>query len=129
MTRDEILAEIRRIEDREKIPRGLLYGVAMTESGLDPTARSPKGALGLLQFISSTAAELEIDPLDPAQAIDGGGRYLNRLRRTFGSWPLALAAYNWGPHHLTLALAAREVWPQETEDYVARVYHHAADHP
>ena len=44
-----------------------------------------------------TARKLGVDPHDPAQNLDGGARYLSQQYRTFGSWRLALAAYNAGP--------------------------------
>ena len=68
-----------------------------TESRYCVDARSPKGALGLGQLLPGTAAELRVDPLDPDQNLLGSARYLRRQYDTFGSWELALAAYNAGP--------------------------------
>ncbi len=75
----------------------LLAAVAQVESGFDPRAVSPAGAQGLMQFMPGTAADLGIDPWDPAQAIDGAARYLRSQLDTFGRLDLALAAYNAGP--------------------------------
>ena len=75
----------------------VLAAVAKTESAFDPDAVSPAGARGLMQFMPATAAELGVDPLDPASAIDGAARYLSQNLRRFGSLELALAAYNAGP--------------------------------
>ena len=44
-----------------------------------------------------TAALLRVDPMDPAENLEGGARYLAQQYRKFGSWRLALAAYNAGP--------------------------------
>ncbi len=44
-----------------------------------------------------TARHLGVDPTDPQQNLEGGARYLKRQFDRFGSWPLALAAYNAGP--------------------------------
>lgn len=82
---------------RYGLPAGLLAAVAQTESGLDPAAVSPAGARGLMQLMPGTARELGVDPLDPAQAVDGAARLLAGHLSDFGSVPLALAAYNAGP--------------------------------
>lgn len=74
----------------------LLAAVAKVESGFDPGAVSPAGAEGLMQLMPSTAASLGVDPLDPAQAIDGAARLLSQNVAEFGSLPLAVAAYNAG---------------------------------
>ncbi|HTO00146.1 MAG TPA: transglycosylase SLT domain-containing protein [Microthrixaceae bacterium] len=75
----------------------VLAAVAEAESGGNPRAVSPSGALGLMQFMPATARSFGIDPLDPKQAIDGAGRYLSEQFRAFGSMELALASYNAGP--------------------------------
>lgn len=76
----------------------LLASVARTESNFRPDARSPAGAIGLMQFMPATARGMGIDPTDPAQAIDGAARYLRRQLDRFGSMELAVAAYNAGPN-------------------------------
>jgi cell wall-associated NlpC family hydrolase len=82
---------------RYGLPAGLLKSVARAESGLDPNARSHAGAIGLMQIMPGTARELGVDPTKPAEAIDGAARLLRQHLKTFGSVPLALAAYNAGP--------------------------------
>jgi cell wall-associated NlpC family hydrolase len=83
------------------LPAGLLSAVASTESGYDPDAVSPAGAQGLMQLMPGTAADLGVDALDPRQAVDGAARLLSKDLSTFGSVPLALAAYNAGPGNVT----------------------------
>jgi hypothetical protein len=74
----------------------LLAAVAKVESGYNPNAVSKAGAQGLMQILPSTAASLGINPLDPAQAVDGAARILAGNLKSFDSLPLALAAYNAG---------------------------------
>jgi soluble lytic murein transglycosylase-like protein len=79
------------------IQPSVLAAVAKTESAFDPNATSHAGAQGLMQFMPATAADMGVDPFDPASAIDGAARYLTQNLRRFGSLELALAAYNAGP--------------------------------
>ena len=72
-----------------------------------------------MQFMPATAKELNVDPLNPAQAIWGAARYLKWLFDTTGSWPLALAAYNWGIGNVVNKGMAKA--PRETLDYVASI--------
>jgi soluble lytic murein transglycosylase-like protein len=71
--------------------------VAQTESDYQPGAVSGAGAEGLMQLMPSTAASLGVNPFDPAQAVNGAARLLSSYHNTYGSWSLALAAYNAGP--------------------------------
>jgi soluble lytic murein transglycosylase-like protein len=82
---------------RHGVPAGLFLRLVQQESGWNAFAVSSKGALGLAQLMPDTARDLGVDPLDAAQNLDGGARYLSTQFETFGSWRLALAAYNAGP--------------------------------
>jgi len=77
----------------------LLKGLIRQESNFNPAAQSPAGASGLTQLMPGTAAGLGVsDPSDPAQAIEGGAKYLRQqLDRFGGDQAKALAAYNAGP--------------------------------
>lgn len=108
---------------RHGVPVALLASVARTESGFDPGAVSPVGAEGLMQLMPSTARGLSVDPLDPAQAVDGAARLLAGHLRRFGSIPLALAAYNAGPGAVE-RYAGVPPYP-ETQQYVSRVLGYA----
>ena len=82
---------------RHGVSPALLAAVAKVESGFNRSAVSGAGARGLMQLMPSTARGLGVDPMDPSQAVDGAARLLATHLRTYGSVPLALAAYNAGP--------------------------------
>ena len=98
----------------------LLEAVAWQESRGRMSAVSPKGALGVMQLMPGTAAEMGVRADDLADNIRGGALYLRRqLDRFGGSVPLALAAYNAGPGAV---LRYKGIPPyRETRDYVARI--------
>lgn len=87
----------RQVGARYGMSPSLLAAVAQVESNFKPNAVSHAGAQGLMQLMPTTAASLGVNPLDPAQAVDGAARLLSKHLRDFGSLPLALAAYNAGP--------------------------------
>ena len=82
---------------RYGIPTDIFLRMIGAESSWNQGAMSPKGATGLGQLMPGTAAELGVDPTDPYQNIEGSARYLAQQYGDFGTWPLALAAYNAGP--------------------------------
>ncbi|GIV08877.1 MAG: hypothetical protein KatS3mg019_0968 [Fimbriimonadales bacterium] len=89
------------IAARYNIDTEFILRVIEAESGGDPHAVSPKGAMGLMQLMPDTARALGVsDPFDPAQNIEGGVRYLSHLMERFGDPRLALAAYNAGPSNV-----------------------------
>lgn len=79
------------------VPEDLFLRLVQQESGWNPQAVSHAGATGLAQLMPGTAARLGVDATDPHQNLDGGARYLAMMFARFGSWRLALAAYNAGP--------------------------------
>ena len=113
---------------RNGVDPALLKGLIRQESGFNPNARSGAGAVGLTQLMPSTAAGLGVgDPTDPAQAIEGGARYLRQQLDRFGGDPAkALAAYNAGPG----AVAKFGGVPPyaETQNYVNSVLGKAASY-
>lgn len=109
------------------IDPGLAVGVAAQESDLNPNALNhSSGAVGIMQLMPSTAAALGVNPRDVLENITGGIRYLREQLQNFGDKAKALAAYNWGPRHVTEAV---EQWgadwlrhtPGETQHYVASI--------
>lgn len=113
---------VREHATRHALRPELVRAVIQVESGFNPRALSPKGAMGLMQLMPATATDLGVrDPYDPADNIRGGTTYLRRLLDRFdGDEELALAAYNAGPG--AVDRYGRQVPPyRETQDYVKRV--------
>ena len=105
-----------------QVEAALLRAVISAESGYDPRAVSPRGAMGLMQLMPDTARRYGVaDPYDPAQSIRGGAQYLRDLLRLFGNdLKLALAAYNAGEK--AVVRYGRRIPPyRETRAYVPRV--------
>lgn len=96
-SRPSLDAAIEKAAKDTGLPANLIKAVVHTESGGDTKARSAKGAIGPMQLMPATAAELGVDPWNPSQNIAGGSRYLASLKARFGDDKLALAAYNAGP--------------------------------
>ena len=99
----------------------LVWAVMRSESGFNPQAVSPKGAMGLMQLIPSTAALMGVsDPFDPEQNISGGVKYLKLCLAKFNNnviW--ALAAYNAGPDNVSKYQGCPPF--AETRNYVLKV--------
>lgn len=99
--RGEFLEPARAAARRHGVPEDLFLRLVQAESGWNPGAVSPKGARGLAQLMPGTAALLGVNADDPLQNLDGGALYLRQQYDRFGSWRLALAAYNAGPEAVT----------------------------
>lgn len=95
--RSQYLPHAKAMARKHGVPEDLFLRLVQQESGWNPSARSNKGARGLAQLMPGTAAKLGVDASDPIQNLEGGARYLRMMYNTFGSWRLALAAYNAGP--------------------------------
>lgn len=93
----EYLEVARAAARRHGVPEDLFLRLVQQESGWNPGAVSPKGAQGLAQLMPGTADRLGVDISDPHANLEGGARYLKMMYARFGTWELALAAYNAGP--------------------------------
>jgi Transglycosylase SLT domain len=86
------------ISEQHAIDPVLFEALIWQESRWNPSARSPKGAIGLTQLMPGTAQQLGVNPFDIVANLDGGARYLKSMLTKFkGDTRLALAAYNSGP--------------------------------
>ena len=116
---------IQAAAQRNGVDPALLKGLIRQESNFNPAARSGAGAVGLTQLMPATAASLGVsDPTDPAQAIEGGAKYLRAQLDRFGGDPAkALAAYNAGPGAVQRFGGVPPY--AETQQYVQRVLGYA----
>jgi hypothetical protein len=113
----ELLATL---EDKYRLPRGLLNAVVQTESGGDVNAISPKGAEGAFQFMPNTAKAYNVNVKDFNSSADGAARmYADLLLAHNGDLDKALASYNWGQGNL--AKYGMDKMPSETKNYIAKV--------
>ncbi len=104
---------------KHDVPEDLFLRLVQQESGWNVGAVSSAGATGLAQLMPGTANKLGVDIDDPAQNLEGGARYLRQMYDKFGTWRLALAAYNAGPG----AVEQHGGIPPyaETENYVSKI--------
>ena len=104
----------------EGVDPELFLRVMYTENRGRQGPVSEAGAIGLMQLMPGTAAELGVDPNDPVQNARGGARYLREQLATFQSVPLALAAYNAGPGNVRRYGGVPPF--EETRNYVAQIH-------
>lgn len=110
------------------VPTGFFARLIWKESRFDHLAVSPVGAQGIAQFMPATAKERGLaDPYDYSQAIPASAFLLSDLKREFGNWGLAAAAYNAGSGRVRSWLNKGGFLPLETESYVLDITGSYAD--
>ncbi len=108
---------------RYRLDPELIRAVIKVESGYNPHAVSARGAMGLMQLMPETAAEMQVNtPFAAEENIMGGSRYLRQLLDLFeGDLRLGLAAYNAGPSRVLEKRGIPNI--PETKQYVQKVLH------
>jgi uncharacterized protein YraI len=86
------------------------------ESGWDPDAESPAGAVGLAQIVAKFHPD--VDPHDPVASLNYAAGWMGRMYKLYGSYRKALAAYNWGPGNVSNWDGQRATLPAETQRYL-----------
>jgi soluble lytic murein transglycosylase-like protein len=116
---DDLLVQHAR---RNDVRVDLVRAVVQVESGYNPLARSPKGAMGLMQLMPATAQEFSVtNPYDPEDNVRAGVAYLRQLLDRYqNDEQLALAAYNAGPG--AVDKHGQNIPPyRETQNYVTQI--------
>lgn len=108
---------------KHNVPEAIVKSIMAAESAFNPNARSPKGAIGLMQLMPATAKEMGYNPHIPQENVYAGARYLRQLLDKYQDsrdWlRRVIAAYNAGPGAVD---RYRGVPPyRETRTYVSRV--------
>lgn len=115
---------ISQVAERADVNPRIAVLVASHESGLNPQVLNrTSGAIGMMQLLPATSEGLGVDPHNVVENILGGVHYLRQQFAKFGDTAKALAAYNWGPRHVSQAIERwGESWldhaPSETRQYV-----------
>src|SRR5262249_55069153 len=105
-------AAARRAAQKYGLDPGVFERQIKQESGFNPSARSPAGAIGIAQIMPATARGWGVDPTDPVAALDAAAKNMAGYVRKFGSYKNALVAYNAGPGAVGKSL------PGETQNYI-----------
>jgi hypothetical protein len=128
MVMGDVCSTLERVAAENRLPVDFFVRVIWQESRFNALAVSPKGALGIAQFMPRTADWRGLnDPFDVIAALKASASYLSDLRNRFGNLGLAAAAYNAGPQRVQDWLFARGGLPKETRHYVQIVTGHTAE--
>lgn len=112
--------EVSKASSMYKVPRALIFSIALIESHFNPIAISPSRAIGVMQIISPTAREVFYEMkipfvqdflFEPEINIKAGTYYIWKLKNMLGSYMLAVAAYNAGPN-------AVKKWQEDMKDII-----------
>lgn len=111
----------REASEKHNIDEKWLRAVAETESGGKLDARSPAGAIGLMQIMPDTARRLGVDPRDPVQSIHGAARLLDENLKRYGNPTDAMRAYNGGTDRARWANSETRAYPGKVFDNMAKI--------
>ncbi|MGH7240610.1 MAG: lytic transglycosylase domain-containing protein [Candidatus Saccharimonadales bacterium] len=106
------------------VPEKILQNTLHQESKFHAGAVSHAGAEGIAQFMPDTARRMGVQAFNPESAIPGAAKYLSENYKKFGSWPKALAAYNWGEGNVEHWIARGSKisqMPAQTRDYIRSI--------
>lgn len=108
---------------REGLDVEMILNVMRQESGFRPCAVSPKGAMGLMQLMPSTALDLGVkDSFDPLENVEAGARFLRQLLTRYnGDVFKAVSAYNAGPARVDAVDGIPQI--PETLNYINRIFY------
>jgi soluble lytic murein transglycosylase-like protein len=121
---DTLAAYVTEASRRFGVPERWIRAIMRVESDGKQSARSKKGAMGLMQIMPGTWTELRLryrlgaDPYDVRDNILAGAAYIRELSDRYGT-PGFVAAYNAGPGRYERHLATGRPLPEETQAYVA----------
>lgn len=109
------------------LPANLLVNLLQAESAYNPDIISGKrkssaGAIGIAQFMPTTAKEYNIDPTNPEQSIDAAAKYLKGSYKVFGNWEDSVRSYNAGIGAVKQWKAGKRGLPKETVDYANKIF-------
>jgi hypothetical protein len=128
LTAEDICRALEQDAAEKELPVEFFARVIWQESRFNARAVSPKGALGIAQFMPQTAEfRGVVNPFDPIEALKHSASYLHDLRAQFGNLGLAAAAYNAGPGRVSAWLTSKRPLPIETRNYVTIVTGWPAD--
>ncbi|MEM8646878.1 MAG: lytic transglycosylase domain-containing protein, partial [Pseudomonadota bacterium] len=115
----DVCERIEKAARASALPPAFFARLLWQESRFNPNAVSPKGAMGIAQFMPGTAKLRGLeDPFDPKEAIMASAQYLAKLKRQFGNLGLAAAAYNSGEDRVARWRKGRSGLPAETQNFV-----------
>lgn len=114
------MIDLNSLEQQNGLPPGTLAAMMQRESGGNPNAVSPKGAIGAFQFMPQTAQQYGIDPTNPDQSAQAAAQMMGQLRQKYnGDMPSALAGYNWGQGNVDRQ--GLQNAPPETQNYIQNI--------
>ncbi|WGH79706.1 lytic transglycosylase domain-containing protein [Jannaschia ovalis] len=124
----DLCRQIEAEAKRNRLPPAFLARLLWQESRFDPRAVSPKRAMGIAQFIASTARLRGLEnPFNPAEAIEKSADYLGEMTRRYGNVGLAAIGYNGGERRVEGFIRGTGGLARETIDYVAIITGHRAE--